>query len=61
MMKIGAIMFLIQNFYFGWNAYPESELEETIDLINQIIFGLGLGIYLFPLFDIYEKFVKKYL
>lgn len=53
------IYFIIYNSVFGWNMYPQSELEKTFDLIYTYIWKIALIIYLMPLLDLYEKKVKK--
>lgn len=51
--------FIIYNTYFGWNMYPQSELEKHCDKIFSIGIQLAIGIYLLPLFKIYELLIKK--
>jgi hypothetical protein len=39
--------------------YPQSELEKHCDKIFSIGIQLAIGIYLLPLFKIYELLIKK--
>lgn len=57
-IKIGIMIFILQNFYFGWNKLPMSEAEEVVDLINKTVLYIGLIIYLIPVFALYEKWIK---
>ena len=57
---LGFVVFLTQNFYFGWNLEPMSEDEVVADLIVRIIFYVGFVFYLIPAFSLYESAIKKY-
>lgn len=58
-VNIGFLIFVIQNFYFGWNEKPMSEAEETVDLITRLVLYIGFIIYIIPVFKLYELFVKE--
>ena len=53
------VYWVIYNTAFGWNAEPESELEEIFDLVFIVIWKVAVAIYLLPLMDLYENKVKK--
>jgi len=53
------VYFVIYNTHFGWNMLPESDAEKTCDYIYRLSISLGFAIYILPVFDIYESFVKK--
>jgi hypothetical protein len=57
---IGAIIFVIENFYFGWNMKPLSDAERYADIIVKIFIYLGIYIYMAPVFKLYEEAVEKY-
>jgi len=59
LLIVGYVLYVLQNVYFGWNKYPQSYLEHYIDIINTIILYVGWGIYLLPVFSLYERAVKK--
>jgi hypothetical protein len=58
LMAIGLIIFLIENFYFGWNEFPMSDLEYYADTISAIFIYVGFIIFLIPLFTLYELAVE---
>jgi hypothetical protein len=58
-MQLGMILWIIQNFIFGWNLHPQSDAEKTADLYCNIILKLGIFLYLLPLIKLYEYSLKK--
>ena len=58
-LQIGLMIYIIENFYFGWNKTPMSELELYCDYAVEIVFYLGIVIYAAPILKLYEKAVKK--
>jgi len=67
-LKIAKIMiclhfavFIVSNWYFGWNIEAQSETEKTVDNIMYLFLCFTIGFYLFPAFRMYEIIVKKYL
>ena len=59
LLKIGLIIFLIENCYFGWNRIPMSDLELYADNTVNVLMSIGFAFYLMPLWDLYEDAVKK--
>jgi hypothetical protein len=59
LIQIASVFFIMQNFYFGWNEKPMSELENYADNIVIFLFYIGLGFYLLPLIKQYEIAVKE--
>ena len=47
------------NTYFGWNFEAQSELETTFDRVYILGSYIAIGIYLSPLMDKYENWIKK--
>jgi hypothetical protein len=39
---LGLAIWLAENFYFGWNAKPESGLESGLDLLSQVLIIWGI-------------------
>lgn len=54
------IFYFVYNIYFGFDKYPESDLEKTFDDI--FIYGIFFSWILFflPLIDVYIIFIKTY-
>lgn len=59
-LNIILILWVIGNFYFGWNKEPLSVNEEYFDDFINAGLLLYLVVYLIPLLRIYEKKVKEY-
>jgi hypothetical protein len=59
LIMIGLAMWIIENFYFGWNKLPMSEAKETCDTIVKIFMYAGLWLYSLPILSLYENAVKK--
>jgi hypothetical protein len=60
LIMISLAIWIIENFYFGWNKLPMSEAEETCDTIVKIFMYAGLWVYSLPIFSLYEDAVKKH-
>ncbi len=60
LIMIGFAMWIIENIYFGWNKLPMSEAEATCDIIVKIFMYMGFGIYILPIWSLYENAVKKH-
>jgi len=58
-VKISIVLFVVKNFYFGWNSEPLSELETDAGIIIKTIMWFGWIVYFTPMLTIYEKKVKK--
>lgn len=59
LLKIGLIIFLVENFYFGWNNLPMSDLELYADNTVRVFLTIGFIVYFMPLWGLYENAVKK--
>jgi len=60
LITIGAVVWIIENFYFGWNKLPMSKAEETWDVIVNVFMYLGFFIYFLPIKSLYENAVKRH-
>lgn len=60
MMRFSVMLYIIENFYFGWNAKPMSSLEQYAD--NVVGFGLTFGFLLFisPAYKIYKTLMDSF-
>lgn len=58
LIKSAFLLYIIENFYFGWNATAQSVLEANTDRMVSVLLGIGIMIYIMPLFELYEKTVK---
>ena len=56
---IWAFYFVIGNFYFGWNAKPQSESEIWFDLISKLTTLFVAVMYLSPILMMFEKKVAQ--
>ena len=54
---LSSIFFVAYNFYFGWNAEAESELERIFDDLYKYLMSLGLLLFTFPFVRLYSKFI----
>lgn len=59
LIKMAIILFLAENFFFGWNLTPQSSLEIAADGVVSSLFTIGFIIYLIPLWKIYEDKVEE--
>lgn len=59
MASILLVFFVIYNSIFGWNEIPINYAESICDYIFNHGMLIAFFIYLMPLMDIYEHFVKK--
>ena len=57
---IASVLYVIENFYFGWNRFPMSDSEKATDAIVTMFYTLGIIFYLLPILDIYERRVKSH-
>lgn len=57
---VSVLYFVIYNTYFGWNKTPINRTEKIFDSIFIVSFFLGAGIYISPIFKLYEIMVNKY-
>ncbi len=60
LFMVGFAIWIIENFWFGWNKQPMSEAEETCDIIVKIFMYAGLWFYSLPIWSIYENAVKRH-
>lgn len=60
LFAVWIILFLAENFYFGWNFTPQSETEKTIDLLLIVLLKISIGLYFAPIFTMYEKFIQRH-
>ena len=60
LLRIGLVIFVLENFYFGWNEKPMSLLEEQADFIVKYFMWIGLIIYFMPIWGLYENYVKRH-
>ena len=58
-LLIGFLIYLITNFYYGWNLIPLTNEEKIWDLRIECILGLGIITYLYPLLQIYEQMFQR--
>ncbi len=56
---IGFVIWIIENFWFGWNRFPMSEAERICDMISYAFMYIGFLVYLSPVFSLYENAVKR--
>ena len=54
------LFFIVYNTYFGWNKFPESDMEEFFDHIFHTGTYLAWAIFLLPLADVYSDFIKRF-
>ena len=59
LLQVGLILWIIKNFYFGWNETPVSFLELRCHYSVNAFFSFGILFYILPIFKLYEKAVKK--
>ena len=59
LLQIGLLIYLIENFYFGWNKLPMSDLELYADNTVKGFVFVGFIFYTMPIFELYENAVKK--
>ena len=59
LLQIGLLIYLIENFYFGWNKVPMSDLEIYADNTVVLFIFFGLVFYFMPIMDLYKNAVKK--
>jgi hypothetical protein len=59
LLQIGLLIYVIENFYFGWNELPMSDLELYADNTVKAFIYIGFVIYVMPLWEIYESAIKK--
>tara|TARA_R110000787_G_scaffold276483_2_gene385431 strand:- start:47 stop:262 length:216 start_codon:yes stop_codon:yes gene_type:complete len=59
LLQIGLIIYFIQNFYFGWNKLPMSDMELYADNTVKVFMYVGFVFYVMPIFGLYENAVKK--
>ena len=57
--QLWIVLFLIENFYFGWNKVAVSGFETDCDIALSILLYIGVVVYLSPLLDLYERAVLK--
>jgi hypothetical protein len=60
LLQIGLLIYLIENFYFGWNKLPMSDMELYADNTVKIFMYAGLILYVMPIWSLYEDAVKKH-
>lgn len=60
LLRIGLVMYILGNFYFGWNEKPMSDLELYVDNTVKFCIYVGITFYLMPIWSIYENYVKKH-
>ena len=60
LLQIGLLIYLIENFYFGWNKLPMSDMELYADNTVRVLMNIGLVLYAMPIFWLYEDAVKKH-
>ena len=59
LIMVGIAFWIIENFYFGWNKLPMSEVEKDADTVSKILFYVGFFIYSLPIWSLYENAVKN--
>ena len=60
LFRIGFVIYILENFYFGWNKTPMSDMELYADNVVRFCFYAGFVFYFMPLWSLYESFVKKH-
>lgn len=60
LLRIGLLIFVLENFYFGWNETPMSLLEERADYVVKCFVYIGLIFYFMPIWGLYEDYVKRH-
>jgi hypothetical protein len=60
LLQIGLLIYLIENFYFGWNKLPMSDLELYADNAVKVFMYVGFIFYVMPIWRLYENAVKKH-
>ncbi|MFD1292646.1 hypothetical protein ACFQ5N_02250 [Lutibacter holmesii] len=63
-IKLGGILivyWIVYNTYFGWNMYPETEMELNFDNVFKYGMYFCVWVYFLPLWDAYQKFIKDYV
>tara|TARA_R110000782_G_C14535812_1_gene383076 strand:+ start:260 stop:565 length:306 start_codon:yes stop_codon:yes gene_type:complete len=59
LLQIGLLIYLIENFYFGWNKLPMSDMELYADNTVRVLMTIGFIFYAMPIWGLYEDAVKK--
>lgn len=60
LLRIGFVIYILENFYFGWNKEPMSDLELYADNVVRFCLYVGMIFYLMPIWGIYEDYVKRH-
>ena len=60
LLQIGLLIYLIENFYFGWNKLPMSDLELYADNTVKVFMYVGFTFYVIPIWELYENAVKNH-
>jgi len=57
MIFAAIVVRLLETWYFGWNAHPESTAEWWWDFVTGVMFWSGIVAYVSPLLSMYEKII----
>ena len=59
LINIGIVFYVLENFYFGWNKNPMSDMELYADNVVLFLVYVGVGFYASPLIEIYKDAIKN--
>ena len=59
LLRVGFVIYILENFYFGWNEKSMSDMESYADNVVVALFYMGFILYLMPVLSIYEDYVKR--
>ena len=60
LLQFGLLIYLIENFYFGWNKLPMSDIELYADNTVRVLMTIGFVFYIMPIYELYEYAVNKH-
>ena len=54
-----SLLFMVENFYFGWNETPQNALEKAVDNTVVFMWIVGLTLILIPGVTFYRRMVIR--